>query len=130
MWGFGAISIGLLFATLSIATRAKVPASIFVILIPFMDGVVTLLRRILQGKFPLKADKGHLHHLLLDRGWGIKKIAIFYWTTTALFAVVAIAIADKNLPTLMLTGGGIVAFLIIVVNLQAKQVKSQQQQVE
>lgn len=130
MWGFGAISIGLLFATLSIATRAKVPASIFVILIPFMDGVVTLLRRILQGKFPLKADKGHLHHLLLDRGWGIKKIAIFYWATTALFAVVAIAIADKNLPTLMLTGGGIVAFLIIVVNLQAKQVKSQQQQVE
>lgn len=130
MWGFGAISIGLLFATLSIATRAKVPASIFVILIPFMDGVVTLLRRVLQGKFPLKADKGHLHHLLLDRGWGIKKIAIFYWVTTALFAVVAIMIADRNLPTLMLTGGGIVAFLIIIVNLQAKRLKLKQQQAE
>ena len=130
MWGFGAISIGLLFATLSIATRAKVPASIFVILIPFMDGVVTLLRRILQGKFPLRADKGHLHHLLLNRGWGIKKIAIFYWLTTAVFAAIAIASADKNLPSIILTAGGVVAFLIIIVNLQARKALKQQQQAE
>lgn len=130
MWGFGATSIGLLFATLSIATRAKVPASIFVILIPFMDGVVTLFRRVLQRKFPFKADKGHLHHLLLARGWGIKRIAVFYWVSTTLFAIIAIAIADKNQPTLILTVGGIVAFLIIIVNLQAKRLTQQQPQAE
>ncbi len=130
MWGFGAISAGLVFASLAIATQAKISASIIVILIPFMDGLITITRRIVQGKFPLKADKQHLHHLLLARGWGVKRIAVFYWISTALLGVISIISADKDLPLLILSVVGGVGLLIGLINLQAKRSRLKQQQLE
>jgi len=128
MWGFGAISAGLVYATLAIAIQAKISASVIVILVPFMDGLITITRRILQGKFPLKADKQHLHHLLLERGWGVKRIAIFYWISTALLGTISIISADKDLPLLILSIVGGVGLLIGLINLQAKRSRSKQQQ--
>jgi UDP-GlcNAc:undecaprenyl-phosphate GlcNAc-1-phosphate transferase len=130
MWGFGAISAGLAFAALSIATQAKIGASVIVILVPFMDGLITIVRRIMQGKFPLKADKQHLHHLLMERGWGVKKIAITYWLSTALLGFISIVSADRDLPLLILSVIGGVGLLIGLVNLQARRNKLKPQQSE
>ncbi len=130
MWGFGAISAGLVYASLAIATQAKISASVIVILIPFMDGLITITRRLVQGKFPLKPDKQHLHHLLLERGWGVKRIAIFYWISTAVLGVISIFAADKDLPLLILSVVGGVGLLIGLVNLQAKRSRLKQQQLE
>ena len=127
MWGFGATAAGLVFAALSVATRAKISASVFVILIPFLDGIIILIRRTLQGKFPLKADKEHLHHLLLERGWGIKKIAIFYWISTAVLGFISIMTADKNLPLVILTFSGVGAFGIILLNLKSRKARAKSQ---
>lgn len=128
MWGFGAISAGVILATLSIMTRAKIPASIIAILIPFLDAVITIVRRILQKKNPFKADKAHLHHLLLERGWSIKKIAVFYWVSTAILGVIAVLSSDKALPLIILSVSGVIAFVIILLNVKSRIMKSEQQQ--
>jgi len=36
---------------------------------PFLELILTVVRRLLQGKSLGSADKGHLHHRLMNRGW-------------------------------------------------------------
>lgn len=120
MWGFGAVSIGLLLSSLSIVSRAKVATAIMVIMIPFLDGLVTIVRRVIQKKNPLKGDRGHLHHLLLERGWSPKKVAVFYWIATAFFGVIGLISADKSSALITLTLGGIVASGIIFLNVSSE----------
>ncbi|OYU85537.1 MAG: hypothetical protein CFE24_01145 [Flavobacterium sp. BFFFF2] len=45
--------------------------------IPVLDSLRVYVGRIKQGNSPFKADKSHLHHLLLTAGLTHKKIAIF-----------------------------------------------------
>lgn len=120
MWGFGAISIGLLLSSLSIVSRAKVATAIMIIMIPFLDGLITILRRLLQKKNPLKGDRGHLHHLLLERGWSSQKVAVFYWAATALFGITGLLSVDKSSTLVTLTLGGFVASFIIFLNISSR----------
>lgn len=120
MWGFGAISVGLLLSSLSIVSRAKVATSIMVIMIPFLDGFITIVRRLLQKKNPLKGDRGHLHHLLLERGWSPQRVAIFYWIATAFFGLIGLVSAEKSAALITLTLGGAVASAIIFLNVSSQ----------
>lgn len=123
MWGFGAMSAGMVLAGLSALSTSKIATSVIVLMVPFLDGLVTFVRRILQGKNPLKGDRGHLHHLLLERGWNPKQVSLFYWFTTAVFGLIGILASDKYLVQVTLTLGGVVAFFIILLNLKSKSVK-------
>jgi len=118
MWGFGATSAGLVLSVLSILVSSKIITSVLIIMIPFLDAVITVIRRLVQGKNPLKGDRGHLHHLLLNRGWSIRKIASFYWVTTAMFGMLGFLTADKLTIQVGLILVGIVAFLIILTNVR------------
>ncbi len=131
MWGFGAYAAGLIIAVTSVMIEAKVAVATIIILIPFLDAIVTIIRRAIKGKNPLKADKGHLHHFLHKKGWGVRRIAVFYWLATAVFGFIGIVSADKDLLLLVLTFGGLVAFAILglIVSLQLQD-KLKQQQLE
>jgi len=118
MWGFGATSAGICLAALSILSLSKISISILVLLVPFMDGLITIIRRIINKQNPFKGDRGHLHHLLLNRGWSISQIAVFYWLSTIFLGAIAIYSSEKDLPLLVLTLGGIVSFFIIILNLK------------
>jgi UDP-GlcNAc:undecaprenyl-phosphate GlcNAc-1-phosphate transferase len=83
-----------------------------------MDGLITIIRRILNKQNPFKGDRGHLHHLLLNRGWSVSQIALFYWITTAILGLIAIYSSEKDLPLLVLTLGGVISFGIIMLNLK------------
>ena len=119
MWGFGATSAGIVVAALSILVTSKVATAITIMMVPFLDALVTVVRRIIQGKNPLRGDKGHLHHLLMERGWSVRRIALFYWGTTALFGFIGIAASEKVAIQVALTLGGLVAFGIILLNLKS-----------
>jgi UDP-GlcNAc:undecaprenyl-phosphate/decaprenyl-phosphate GlcNAc-1-phosphate transferase len=96
----GALLVGLLMATSAITVTGEVdpetwggrqllPAFIPILLpfavlvIPLLDFVLAVLRRLRAGKSPFTADRKHLHHRLLDIGHGqIGAVFIFYgWTT-------------------------------------------------
>lgn len=120
MWGFGAISVGFILSALSIEARTKIAVLIMVILIPFFDGAVTFIRRILQGKMPFRGDRGHLHHLLLKRGWSTQKVALFYWITAGFFGIIALLTSEKSNAFLFLSMSGIVVTFIVVVNILSR----------
>jgi len=127
LWGFGAVSAGMVVAILSILVNSKIVVSVLIILIPFMDALVTVVRRIIQGKNPLAGDKGHLHHLLLSRGWSVPKVAIFYWITTAIFGVIGVLSSERYLLQVGLSVTGAVGFLIVLMNLKSVRDKKQPQ---
>jgi UDP-GlcNAc:undecaprenyl-phosphate GlcNAc-1-phosphate transferase len=48
----------------------------WLIALPLIDCVTLMVRRFLQGGSPFRADRGHLHHLLLDAGFNPTQIAL------------------------------------------------------
>ena len=118
MWGFGAMSAGVVVAALSVLVQAKVITSILILLIPFLDGLITVIRRVARGKNPLKGDRGHLHHLLMQKGLSVPQVALFYWLATLLFGGLSLYSAGKPLVQTFLMLLGILFFIIVLANVK------------
>ncbi len=89
--GYGGKSLaGFLLGTLAILSSAKVGALIMVLGLPMLDAIRVIIKRISEGRSPVWGGWDHLHHYLLDLGWGKKRIAIFYWTASAALAFLAL----------------------------------------
>jgi UDP-GlcNAc:undecaprenyl-phosphate GlcNAc-1-phosphate transferase len=92
----GATLAGYLLAILSILSTTKVGTLVVVLSIPLIDTGYTIVRRILSGKSPVWGDKGHLHHRLLDQGWGKRRVAVFYWLITALLGLASLYLNTQS----------------------------------
>ena len=116
MPGYGGKTLaGFLLALLGILSYGKVGTALLVLGIPMMDAVYTLIRRIGQKQSPVLADRGHLHHRLLDLGWGKRKIALFYWGVSAILGAIALTVTSKQkLFAFLLVAVGVGGFLLWV----------------
>ncbi|MEO7147510.1 MAG: MraY family glycosyltransferase [Terrimesophilobacter sp.] len=96
----GALLLGMLMATSAISVTGQIdPRSIesgkllagafipillpvAILLVPLLDFVLAITRRLRAGKSPFSADRQHLHHRLLDMGHThFQSVLIFYaWT--------------------------------------------------
>lgn len=85
-YGGGALA-GFLLGILSILSFGKVGTAVLILAIPTLDAIYTMFRRIKNLKSPFKADWGHLHHRLLEIGWGKRRIAVFYWIVSLILGV-------------------------------------------
>ena len=88
----GSYFLGFLVAVLAILSGAKVGAAILVMAIPLIDSVFTVIRRIAAGKSPFVGDRKHLHHRLLELGWGQRRIALFYYLVCAILGAAALTL--------------------------------------
>jgi len=118
--GYSATGLYLLLAAAAILSSAKLATAFLVLAIPVIDGIVTIIRRLLRGTSPFRGDNKHLHHLLLKKGWHPTAIAVTYWSLALLFGILALALGsrEKFFAILMLTvmiGGGII-FLLYSLN--------------
>ena len=64
--------------------------------VPLIDGVFTVIRRVASGKSPFLGDRKHLHHRLLELGWGQRRIALFYWLLCAILGAVALLLPSAS----------------------------------
>lgn len=116
MPGYGGGTLaGYFLAVLAILSGAKVATMILVLGIPTMDAVYTIIRRIAQKRSPVWGDRGHLHHRLMDIGWGKRKVAYFYWLVSAFLGILALQLNAQQklftIVTLALTVGGSLLWL-------------------
>lgn len=114
--GYGGTTLaGFLLATLAILSGAKIATAILVMGLPLIDGLYTIIRRLAKGKSPFWGDRGHLHHRLLDLGWGKRRVAAFYWLTTALLGFIALNLNSQQkfyaVILLLVTMGGFLYWL-------------------
>ncbi len=105
----GSYFLGFLIAVVAILSGAKVGTAILVMAVPLIDGVYTILRRILAGRSPFLGDRTHLHHRLMELGWGQRRIALFYWLLCAILGAAALSLQAAG----KLFAGMVVAIIIL-----------------
>lgn len=112
----GSTFLGYILATLSIQGLFKLYAIIsfavpFLILgLPIFDICFAFLRRIAKGQNPMVADRGHVHHRLVDMGFNQKQaVAIAYMLTAILGLAAVLLTSSGEFKALILIG----AFIIV-----------------
>jgi UDP-GlcNAc:undecaprenyl-phosphate/decaprenyl-phosphate GlcNAc-1-phosphate transferase len=72
---------------------------ISILLVPFADLVLAVVRRTLRGQSPFAPDKRHLHHRLLEYGHTHRRAVVVMWLWAALIALggVALSVSQSRL---------------------------------
>ena len=91
----GSLFLGYMLATISIEGVMKSSLTIaaivpmLILVIPIFDTTFAIFRRLAKGQHPMKADKGHLHHRLLRKGYSQKKTTLILYSISAIFGAIA-----------------------------------------
>ena len=99
----GATFLGYVLAVSSILGVFKSYALLAVLIavlclaLPIFDTAFAMLRRAINRKPLMGADRGHLHHRLIDRGYNQKQTVLILYGISAISGLVAILIALRNL---------------------------------
>ncbi|MCX6796483.1 MAG: MraY family glycosyltransferase, partial [Candidatus Falkowbacteria bacterium] len=97
MPGYGGATLaGMIIASLSILAGAKLATTLLLLIVPLIDGVWSIIRRLLAHRSPVWGDKEHLHHQLLSFGWSKRQIAIFYYFVSGISACFALSLNHKG----------------------------------
>lgn len=89
-------------ATLSIQGMFKLYAIIsfavpFLILgIPIFDICFAIIRRLAKHQNPMKADRGHIHHRLIDMGFSQKQAVAITYMLTAMLGLAAVVLTSSG----------------------------------
>ncbi|MDO8488437.1 MAG: MraY family glycosyltransferase [bacterium] len=116
MPGYGGKSLaGFLLGVLAILSVAKVGALVMVLGLPLVDGTLVVIKRLREGRSPVWGGYEHFHHYLLDRGWGRRRIAAFYWGVSAVLSIMALNLKAGSkyftMVAVLLVFGGIIWWL-------------------
>ena len=98
----GATFLGFVLATVSVTGLFKLYAVIsfvvpFIILgFPIFDTVSAFTRRILKGQNPMKADRSHTHHKLIDMGMNQKQAVATLYMVAGVLGLCAVMIVTSG----------------------------------
>jgi UDP-GlcNAc:undecaprenyl-phosphate GlcNAc-1-phosphate transferase len=66
---------------------------ISVLIVPFVDLLLAVVRRTRRGQSPFAPDKQHLHHRLLEYGHSHRRAVVVIWLWAALIAIGGVALS-------------------------------------
>lgn len=102
----GSNFLGFILAVVSILGVAKTYTAAVIILpvivlgLPISDIVFAIIRRLIRGKSlkaVFKADKGHLHHKLVAKGFSQKQAVLILYAISAAFGMFAVILFDSSI---------------------------------
>lgn len=98
----GSTFLGFMLATVSIQGVFKSYAVItfavplLILGLPLFDAMFAMLRRILTGHNPMSADRGHLHHRLIDMGFSQKQTVFILYAISGVLGITAVLLAENG----------------------------------
>ncbi len=92
----GAYFLGYALAIISIIGGAKIATALLALGLPILDVAWLILYRLYHGRSPVRADRGHLHHRLVDSGWGHARVVVFVAGVSALFGASALLLPNRE----------------------------------
>ncbi|GAA2654254.1 MraY family glycosyltransferase [Streptomyces aculeolatus] len=104
------------------AVRSTVPVFIPLVLpltilaIPMLDLVLAVVRRTWRGQSPFAADRGHLHHRLLEMGHSHMRavLLMYFWSALVAFGMVAFSVQADNVWVVLVAVGLSAAGLVLL----------------
>jgi UDP-GlcNAc:undecaprenyl-phosphate GlcNAc-1-phosphate transferase len=99
----GSMFLGFTLGVVSIQGTFKSYAFISIVIpvialgLPLFDTTFAILRRVVKGKPIMQADRGHLHHRLMDMGLSQRQSVLVLYTASATLGLSAIVLAYTGL---------------------------------
>ena len=81
-------------------TMAVIVLPLIVLGLPIFDTLWAIIRRLIKGKSIkaiFKADKGHLHHRIVAKGFGQKQAVLILYGISATFGIFAVILLDSGI---------------------------------
>ncbi len=81
-------------------TAAVIVLPLIVLGLPIFDTFIAIIRRLIKGKSikaVFRADKGHIHHKLLAKGYSQKQAVIILYGVSAILGIFAIILTDSGI---------------------------------
>lgn len=98
----GSLFVGFALAALSVQGSQKASTAVAVAIpilafgLPVVDTSVAIARRLLSGKPIFQADREHIHHMLLKRGWSQRRVALVLYGVSAGFGLLAMLFVNNG----------------------------------
>ena len=121
----GSMFLGYILATASIQGLFKFYAVIsfavpFILLgLPIFDTGFAIVRRLLKGQSPLQADRGHVHHRLIDLGFDQKQSVAILYAFSALMGLTAVILARTNESKLIILAIAVLVCFFLAMSLMS-----------
>jgi hypothetical protein len=81
--------------------------AIAILIIPLSDTFRVFMLRLMRKQSPFKADRNHMHHVLLDLGLNHRGVALTLYSVNVLFIFTDLLLRDISSFVLLLTICGI-----------------------
>jgi len=87
---------GFFLAVLALLSGAKLATLIFLLTIPMLDAIYTIIRRAINHRPIYLGDGQHFHHQLLKLGWSRRSIALLYWAISFIMGIVSLYLNSQQ----------------------------------
>lgn len=127
----GVLAIGMLLAVATLAVTGdvlgedayrfrNVPAFMPVLLplgvmvLPYLDLAMSIIRRTANGKSPFTADRGHIHHRMLDLGHppAVAALILYAWAALVASGVIVISLGNRKVAIPLYVAGFVCVTLV------------------
>ena len=88
--------------------------SVLCVGLPVFDTICAMLRRMAKNQPIMQADRGHLHHKLIDRGFSQRQAVLIMYTISILLGLLAIFISFKNSGTIVVVVLTVIVLCFII----------------
>lgn len=115
----GSTFLGFILATLSIQGVFKSYAVIsfavplLILGLPLFDAMFAMIRRIYHGQSPMSADRGHLHHRLIDMGFSQKQTVFILYAISGILGITAVLLAEYGTLRALILLIAVLIFILI-----------------
>jgi UDP-GlcNAc:undecaprenyl-phosphate GlcNAc-1-phosphate transferase len=112
----GSLSIGFLLGLYGIlwyqksVTLLGMTAPLMALAFPILEAAISVARRFLRGDSIFGADRGHIHHRLVDLGLSPRRAVLLIYAVTSVFAMISLLVA---VPTFRYAGLVIILFCAV-----------------
>ena len=129
----GSMFLGYMLAVMSINGLFKLYAVIsfivpFLILgLPIFDTAFAIVRRLLKGQSPLQADRGHIHHRLVDLGFGQKQSVAILYAVSVVLGLAAVIFTTSGEMKIAIMAVAILLCFFFAMNIKVSHKKQEEQ---
>lgn len=117
----GSMLLGFILATTYLFTikypfsAQLVLGSMFILAYPALDVGYAIYRRICKRCPLFKADKGHIHHVLLSLGYSARKTVILIYGANISFALIAIMLLSLDISSMVILVIGVITAIAVII---------------
>jgi UDP-GlcNAc:undecaprenyl-phosphate GlcNAc-1-phosphate transferase len=111
----GAYFLGLALAVCAIIGGAKIATALLALGLPILDVAWVAVSRLQKGASVVQADRGHLHHRLLDLGWSQARIVASVAGASLAFGIASLLLPSRELKLAAIAVVGLVLLGSVVV---------------